>query len=73
VRGPITHRSKRSSRIALVGREHLKVKATSPQVKVAKVKAELEEAMKETNEPISFLASLSLNLEGEILLRGLDL
>jgi hypothetical protein len=36
-----------SSRIALVGREHLKVKATSPLVKVAKVEAGLEEAMKD--------------------------
>jgi hypothetical protein len=43
----LTHRSMGSSRIALVGREHLKVKATSPLVKVAKVEAGLEEAMKD--------------------------
>jgi hypothetical protein len=47
-------------------------KATSPQVKVARVEVELEEAMKKTNQS-HFLASLFLNLEGEILLRGLDL
>jgi hypothetical protein len=43
----LTHRSKGSSRIAPIGLERLKVKATSPQVKVARVKARLEEAMKD--------------------------
>ena len=44
--GP-THRSKRSSRIASIGLKHLKVKATSPQVKVARVKVESGQAMKD--------------------------
>jgi hypothetical protein len=43
----LTHRSKRSSRIASIGLEHLKVKATSPQVKVARVKVMSGEAMKD--------------------------
>jgi hypothetical protein len=34
----LTHKSKRSSRIASISLKHLKVKATSPQVKVARVK-----------------------------------
>jgi hypothetical protein len=41
------HRSERSSRIASIGLEHLKAKATSPQVKVDRVKVESEEAMKD--------------------------
>jgi hypothetical protein len=56
------------------GREYLKTKATRSQVKVAKVEVELEEAMKK--KPMNqshLLASLFLNLKGEILLRGLDL
>jgi hypothetical protein len=36
----LTHRFKRSSRIASIGLKHLKVEATSPQVKVARVKVE---------------------------------
>jgi hypothetical protein len=43
--GP-THRSKRSSRIASIGLKHLKVKATSLQVKAGRAKAELEEVVK---------------------------
>jgi hypothetical protein len=43
----LTHRSRRSSRIASIGLEHLKVKATSPQVQVGRVKVESEEAMKD--------------------------
>jgi hypothetical protein len=43
----LTHRSKRSSRIASIDLKHLKVKATSPQVKVVGVKVELGEAMKD--------------------------
>jgi hypothetical protein len=35
----LTHRSKGSLRIASVGREHLKVKATNPQVKLAESKS----------------------------------
>jgi hypothetical protein len=42
----LTHRSNESSRIISIGLEHLKVQATSPQVKVARVKVESEEAMK---------------------------
>jgi DUF971 family protein len=42
----LTHKSKRSLRIASVGREHLKVKATSAQVKAGRVKVELEQTMK---------------------------
>jgi hypothetical protein len=34
----LTHRSKRSSRIAPIGREHLKVKLASPLVKLAESK-----------------------------------
>jgi hypothetical protein len=69
----VTHKSKGSSRIISIGLEHLKVKETSPQVKVARVKAEPEEAMKKPMNQLHYLASLFLNLEGEILLRGLDL
>jgi hypothetical protein len=36
----LTHRSKRSSRIALIGLKYMKVKTTRPQVKVARVKVE---------------------------------
>jgi hypothetical protein len=36
----LTHRSKGSSRIILIGLEYLKVKTTNPQVKVARVKVE---------------------------------
>ena len=43
----LTHRSKGYSRSVSLGLERLKVKATSPQVKVARVEVELEEAMKD--------------------------
>jgi hypothetical protein len=43
----LIYRSKRSSRIASIGLEHLKVKATNPEVKLTEFKAELEEAMKD--------------------------
>jgi hypothetical protein len=43
----LTHRSKRSSRIVSIGLEHMKVKATNPQVKVSRVKVESGEAMKD--------------------------
>jgi hypothetical protein len=36
----LTRRSKRYSRIASIGLKHLKVEATNPQVKVARVKVE---------------------------------
>jgi hypothetical protein len=65
----LTHRSKRSSRIASIGLKHLKVKATSPQVKVARAKAGLEETEKPMNQS-HFRASLFLNLEGEIPVKG---
>jgi hypothetical protein len=60
----LTHRSKGSARIALVGREHLKVKATSPQVKVVRVEVELEEAMKKPMNPISFSCQPLLESRG---------
>jgi hypothetical protein len=41
--------------------------------KASKVKDELEKVMKDKWTNLVVLASLSLNLEGEILLRGLDL
>jgi hypothetical protein len=68
----LTHRSKGSSRIVSIGLENLKVKATSPQVKLAESKSTQESRDQPTNQS-HFLASLFLNLEGEILLRGLDL
>jgi hypothetical protein len=43
----LTHRSKRSSRIASIGLKHLKVKATNPQVRVVEAKVESREAMKD--------------------------
>jgi hypothetical protein len=54
-----------------VGREHLKVKATSPQVKLIESKATQESNDQPMNQSY-FPASLFLNLEGEILLRGLE-
>jgi hypothetical protein len=66
----LTHRSKRSSRIASISLKHLRAKATSPQVKVAKVEVVLEEAMKKPMNQYHILASLFLNLEGEILVKG---
>jgi hypothetical protein len=42
-----THRSKGSLRIISVGREHLKITTTRAQVKVARVKVQLQEAMKD--------------------------
>jgi hypothetical protein len=69
--GP-THRSKGSSRIASIGLKHLKVKATGPQVKLVESKSTQESREQPINQS-HFRASLFLNLEGEILLRGLDL
>jgi hypothetical protein len=68
----LTHRSKGSSRIASIGLKHLKVKATSPQVKFVESKSTQESYEQPMNQS-HFLASLFLNLEGEILLRGVDL
>jgi hypothetical protein len=68
----LTHRSKGSSRIASIGLKHLKVKATSPRVKFVVSKSTQESCDQSMNQSY-FLASLFLNLEGEILLRGLDL
>jgi hypothetical protein len=56
-------KSGRSSRTASVGREHLKVKATSPQVKLVESKATQESRDQPTNQPC-FLASFFLNLGG---------
>jgi hypothetical protein len=68
----LTHRSKRSSRIASIGLEHLKVKDTSLQVKLAESKS-TQESREQPMTNLVVLSSLFLNLEGEILLRGLDL
>ena len=65
----LTHRSKGSSRIASVGREHLKVKATSPQVKLAGSKSAQGSCGQPMNQP-RFLASFFLNLGGEIPVKG---
>ena len=51
----LTRRSKRSSRISSIGLKHLKVKATSPQVKIVWVKVESEEAMKNQGANLIFL------------------
>jgi hypothetical protein len=61
----LTHRSKRPSRIASVGLEYLKVKATSSQVKLADSKSTQESREHPMNQHC-FLASFFLNLEGEI-------
>jgi hypothetical protein len=47
----VTHRSKGSSRIVLVGHDHLKVKATSPQVKLAESKSTQESRGQPMNQP----------------------
>jgi hypothetical protein len=65
----LTHRSKRSSRIASVGLEHLKVKATSSQVKLADSKSTQESREQPMNQSC-FLASFFLNLGGEIPIKG---
>jgi hypothetical protein len=65
----LTHRSRRSSRIASVGREHLKVKATSPQVKLVESKPTQESREQPMNQPC-FLVSFFLNLGGEIPVKG---
>jgi hypothetical protein len=38
----LTHRSRRSSRIASIGLKHLKVKGASPQVKLVELKSTKE-------------------------------
>jgi hypothetical protein len=63
-----THRSRRSSRIASVGLEHLKVKATSPQVNLVE-KSTQESCEQPMNQPC-FLASFFLNLGGKIPVKG---
>jgi chromatin segregation and condensation protein Rec8/ScpA/Scc1 (kleisin family) len=68
----LTHRSKRSSRIASIRLKHLKVKEASPQVKLTESKS-AQESREQLMNQSHFLASLFLNLEGEILLRGLGL
>jgi hypothetical protein len=65
----LTHRSKRPSRIASFGLEHLKVKATSPQVKLAKSKSTQESHEQPMNQPC-FFASFFLNHGGEIPVKG---
>jgi hypothetical protein len=61
----LTHWFRRSSRIALVGLEHLKVKATSSQVKLADSKSTQESREQPMNQHC-FLASFFLNIGGEI-------
>jgi hypothetical protein len=68
----LTHRTRRSSRIASIGLKHLKVKEVSPQVKFLESKSTQESCEQLMNQS-HFLASLFLNLKDEILLRGLDL
>ena len=66
--GP-THRSKTSPRIASVGHEHLKVKATGPQVNLAESKS-TQGSHEQPRNQSHFLASLFLNLEGKIPVKG---
>jgi hypothetical protein len=61
--------SKRSSRIASIGLERLKVKATNPQVKLVESKSTQESREQPMNQP-RFLASFFLNLGGEIPVKG---
>jgi hypothetical protein len=68
----LTHKSRRPSRIASIGLKHLKVKKVSPQVKLLESKSTQESCEQLMNQS-HFVASLFLNLEDEILLRGLDL
>jgi hypothetical protein len=65
----LTHRSRRSSRIASTGLKHLKVEATSPQVKLVESKSNQESREQPMNQPC-FLASFFLNLGGEIPVKG---
>jgi hypothetical protein len=65
----LTHRSKRSSRIASIRLKHLKVKEVSPQVKLVESKSTQESCEQPRNQSY-FLASLFLNLEGEIPVKG---
>jgi hypothetical protein len=65
----LTHRSKRSSRIASIGLKHLKVKANQSQVKLIESKSTQEGREQPMNQP-RFLASFFLNLGGEIPVKG---
>jgi hypothetical protein len=65
----LAHRSKGSSRIISIGCEHLKVKATSPQVKLAESNSTEESREQPMNQPC-FLVSVFLNLGGEIPVKG---
>jgi hypothetical protein len=65
----LTHRSKRSSRIASIGFKHLKVKATNLQVKLAGSKSAQGSCGQPMNQP-RFLANFFLNLGGEIPVKG---
>jgi hypothetical protein len=71
----LTHRSKGSSRMLSIGLELLKVKATSLQDKLVESMLNGRNFGQSMNQPhfFSLLAIFFLNLEGEILLRGLDL
>jgi hypothetical protein len=56
-----------------IGLKLLKVKATSPQDKLVESMLNGRNFGQSMNQPHFFLAIFFLNLEGEILLRGLDL
>jgi hypothetical protein len=64
----LTHRSKRSSRIASIDPKHLKAKATSPQVNLVE-KSTQERCEQPMNQPC-FLPSFFLNLGGKIPIKG---
>jgi hypothetical protein len=66
----LTHRSKGFSRSVSLVLERLKVKATSPQVKLVESKSTQESREQPLNQPC-FLASFFLNLGGEIPVKGI--
>jgi hypothetical protein len=65
----LTHRSKRSSSIASIDLKYLKAKTTSPQVKLVESKSTQESREQPMNQS-NFLASLFLNLEGDVPVKG---
>jgi hypothetical protein len=66
----LTHRPKRSSRIAPISLKHMKVKATSLQVKLVESKPTQGSHGQPMNQPC-FLTNFFLNLGGEIPVKGL--
>jgi hypothetical protein len=65
----LTHRFRRSSKIASVGLEHLKVKATGSQVKLAESKSTQESREQPMNQPC-FLAKHLLESRGRDSVKG---